>query len=660
MSQQSENDFTFLWFHATIALIDVRPIALDSGEPFIPYTLPTSGFLVTLRGNARLLADKRIHEAKRAHVLHGPKGTKLLIQPLESYYACLILYRSGPPAFAKRRWQSLLEQRNPFAAHYAVSLHASPFALASAETMCSQWYYADRAASLQVKAHLYQLVSAVANALGSDSFGIALPDRVVQAQQYMQDHYTWPITLESLSEQLECSSRYLTRLFKERGLSSPMRHLQDIRTRQACLLLRDTSCTLQTIAEQTGYTDSYTFSRSFKRTLGISPDRYRLNCRLGQPVPKLSLPGSESAIADDLLSPYILYDNDFHYRYNPKGVQFMPSTKRKSITAVLVLGATLLLGACGSANNTVNPVHSAESSAAATETAQASKAQAAEPTVRTYTDFQGRNVEIPTNPQRVVIQGNNAGDLWALGLEPVGIDRRYTENYDSLELYHESAPAEDIGFPTNFEKVMSLEPDLLLLGYSMENQLEQASKIAPVVSYRQELSLHERLPIVADIVGKQNEAVQILKDYDEKAARMWQQLRADGTVKPGDSAVILMYYWNKSMYIIKNGGLHDLLYQPDGFTMDPTVDALQPNQGNYIEVAEESLPELLVGDHLFVLYPYNDDAKEGFSELLKTKLWSQLPQVRNQRIHFVDSNLNYTDPFVSLRLVEELPKLMTE
>ncbi|QDX93982.1 ABC transporter substrate-binding protein [Brevibacillus laterosporus] len=44
---------------------------------------------------------------------------------------------------------------------------------------------------------------------------------------------------------------------------------------------------------------------------------------------------------------------------------------------------------------------------------------------RIYKDSQGHQVDIPAKPQCIVLQGNPIGDLLALGIQPIGIGRRF-------------------------------------------------------------------------------------------------------------------------------------------------------------------------------------------------------------------------------------------
>ncbi|MBU3204177.1 ABC transporter substrate-binding protein [Clostridium algidicarnis] len=310
---------------------------------------------------------------------------------------------------------------------------------------------------------------------------------------------------------------------------------------------------------------------------------------------------------------------------------------RRLMTVMLSLCLTLLLGACS------NDVAKDNQTDISTST-------------RIYKDSEGQEVEIPANPKRIVLQGNSIGDLLALGIQPIGIDRRVIQ--DSVYLNKEQTPAKDIGFPTNLETVLSMDPDLIMLSWLMGNEYEEASKISPVVAFDGMLPLKERFPVIADIVGKKAEGEKLLEDYNRKAEAMWHDLRANGKMADGETAVILQYFWNKTMYLRKTDGLAELIYQPSGFSMDEKVKILQPNSGPYIEVSEEVMNDWIIGDRLFVLYSSNKDSEESFKQLLNTNLWKSLPAVKNGKVHFIEDKWNYNDMSTSDMLLDEFPNII--
>lgn len=70
--------------------------------------------------------------------------------------------------------------------------------------------------------------------------------------------------------------------------------------------------------------------------------------------------------------------------------------------------------------------------------------------------------------------------------------------------------------------------------------------------------------------------------------------------------------------------------------------------------------KMLIGDHLFVIYPTNADAENSFNELMKTALWSSLPAVKSGKVTFVETKWNYDDMLTSSMLLDEFPKLLAK
>lgn len=71
------------------------------------------------------------------------------------------------------------------------------------------------------------------------------------------------------------STEGFIRQFKRWIGATPMRYVQQVRVREACRLLADTSATIDEIASQTGFADRFYFSRVFKQHTGRSPAAYR-------------------------------------------------------------------------------------------------------------------------------------------------------------------------------------------------------------------------------------------------------------------------------------------------------------------------------------------------------------------------------------------------
>lgn len=84
-----------------------------------------------------------------------------------------------------------------------------------------------------------------------------------------------PWTVGSLAREARVSQSHLHLLMKKLYGISAMEKVTRLRMKHASELLHDRSRKLAAIAENVGYESPYSFSRAFKRVVGISPDQYR-------------------------------------------------------------------------------------------------------------------------------------------------------------------------------------------------------------------------------------------------------------------------------------------------------------------------------------------------------------------------------------------------
>lgn len=96
---------------------------------------------------------------------------------------------------------------------------------------------------------------------------------------YIDFHYAEPLSLGILAEHLSVSTVYLSALFKKEMHTNLSSYIQDVRLRQALLLLNSTKLPIQEIAAQCGFLDENYFSRVFKKMHGMSPREYRKQVR---------------------------------------------------------------------------------------------------------------------------------------------------------------------------------------------------------------------------------------------------------------------------------------------------------------------------------------------------------------------------------------------
>ena len=92
---------------------------------------------------------------------------------------------------------------------------------------------------------------------------------------YIQLKYSEPVKIDKIAYSLGLNRSYLTRLFKDATGYSLQEYLLTYRMKMAVKLLADNSMSVAQVAANVGYTDTFTFSKAFKRHFGKSPSDYR-------------------------------------------------------------------------------------------------------------------------------------------------------------------------------------------------------------------------------------------------------------------------------------------------------------------------------------------------------------------------------------------------
>ena len=92
---------------------------------------------------------------------------------------------------------------------------------------------------------------------------------------YIQQNFTGKISLKEFGEQFHLSEKYISRYFKEHFHITLSQYITHLRLEHAKQLLQDTDIPVTEIAMQSGYQNVSYFIRSFKKTYGVSPLKYR-------------------------------------------------------------------------------------------------------------------------------------------------------------------------------------------------------------------------------------------------------------------------------------------------------------------------------------------------------------------------------------------------
>lgn len=96
-----------------------------------------------------------------------------------------------------------------------------------------------------------------------------------QARAYVQQHYSEPITLESVCEAVGFSPSYFSALFKRETGENFVRYLTRVRIDRAKELLQQTNLSVSEVCSRVGYNDLKHFTQTFKKETSLSPAQYR-------------------------------------------------------------------------------------------------------------------------------------------------------------------------------------------------------------------------------------------------------------------------------------------------------------------------------------------------------------------------------------------------
>ncbi|WP_147535102.1 iron-hydroxamate ABC transporter substrate-binding protein [Bacillus marasmi] len=242
-------------------------------------------------------------------------------------------------------------------------------------------------------------------------------------------------------------------------------------------------------------------------------------------------------------------------------------------------------------------------------------------------------IEVPADPQRVVLLSGFAGNVLDLGVNVVGADT-WSKNSPQFaaELKDVAEVSED-----NLEKIIELEPDLII-ALSTAKNLDKLSKIAPTVTYTwgkvDYLTQHVE---IGKLLNKEKEAQAWVDDFEKRVAEAGDEIRA----KIGEDATVSVFEsFDKDIYVFGDNWARgtEILYTGMKLKMPEKVKQVALDAG-YFAMSVEVLPEY-AGDYI-ILSKYKD-ADSSYQE---TETYKNIPAVKNNQVFEMNGNgASFTDP----------------
>jgi iron complex transport system substrate-binding protein len=605
-----------LWNKTPVRVMDIRHIIMQPGERVDAYSLPSSAFLLTNQGEARVQLENIELSSANSQVLYsGKKGAHLSITCLNrpfDYY--LVLFK---PLIEQPR---LLREPYAFQASHPLAL------ITILDRVYQQWRNEEEIDRLLVTGLFYQFVHEQFRQLQRSEEQVEEPELAEQMARYIHEHFGQNISMETMAHLFHYSTHHLARVFKRKYGCSPIDYVIQTRILRAKALLVDTGLPIREVAENVGYKDLYYFSRLFKKVTGETPAQFKMHS------PPIKSSNHTNDMPESFIAPVTgeryIDNGDNHYQYDTWRVNDLDFKFRPSFAVTLLFSLSLLLAACGGVQTSVQPVET-----------------------RMYTDGFGRQVEIPKQPQKAVVL-TYGGYLLPLGLKPVGVNQETLNQYPE-----EMSGVQSIGEGKgNLEAISALDPDLIILpDYFDQGLIENYEKIAPTVAvaWGGDPDVVNTLRTVGDIMDKKPEAEAWIAKFDEKLQGI--RDHSNITIAPGTTAISFILYKGEVLLGGEGGTLGKLIYEDFGFKMP---EQFKPFADGGTVLSLEKLVDK-PADYFFT--QMTDEELGEMMELFKEPVYQAIPAVKNNRVINVSrdkwNNGPYTVDSGVDALIEQVSKL---
>lgn len=262
-----------------------------------------------------------------------------------------------------------------------------------------------------------------------------------------------------------------------------------------------------------------------------------------------------------------------------------------------------------------------------------------------FITYQSENgpIEVPANPQRIVLLSGFAGNVLQLGGNIVGVEQ-WSKNSPALADKLKDA---EVVTDEDLEKIIELEPDLII-GLSTIKNVDKLNQIAPTVTYTwgkvDYLTQHIE---IGKLLNKEDEAKAWVDDFTARAEAAGDEIRA----KIGEDATVsVMESYGKDLYVFGNNFARgtEILYQAMKLNMPEKVKEVVLESG-YYTLSTEVIPEY-AGDYI-ILSKYSD-ADTSFQE---TEAYKNIPAVKNNRVFVMEGEgASFSDPITLEKQLEFL------
>ncbi|TMW72810.1 iron-hydroxamate ABC transporter substrate-binding protein [Alteribacter natronophilus] len=242
-------------------------------------------------------------------------------------------------------------------------------------------------------------------------------------------------------------------------------------------------------------------------------------------------------------------------------------------------------------------------------------------------------VEVPADPERVVVLASFAGNVMSLDVDLVGVDAWSMDNPN----FEEELEGVEVVSDESLEKLIELDPDLII-GLSNTNNIDRLEEIAPVVTYTYgEVDYLTQHIEIGKLLNKEDEARAWVDDFKERASAMGEEIKEE----IGEDATVSVFEnFDKQLYVFGDnwGRGTEILYQEMELEMPEKVEEMALEEG-YYALSAEVLPEF-AGDYM--IFSKVADTDNSFTE---TETYQNIPAVENGNVFEAEAmKFYFNDP----------------
>jgi iron complex transport system substrate-binding protein len=244
---------------------------------------------------------------------------------------------------------------------------------------------------------------------------------------------------------------------------------------------------------------------------------------------------------------------------------------------------------------------------------------------------------IPLAPQRIVVTDQDSLEiLIALGLKPIATTRANRTGNKTSILTGKIDTIIDLGKEgqPNLEKIVQLNPDLIVGMYMEPENYKLFSGIAPTVSMEfNHAEWKKTLQQFGDVLNKKQEVEKLLDAYQQRI----EDLRFAVKQKLGDMKVTIMRFYTTLEFtqFMNHASFPGSVIEELKQISIPTIQRqLKGTDETYVMVSLEQV-DWLEADAIFVAL--DPGAERNFQAYANSPLWQTLKAVKNQQVYIVDS-----------------------